>query len=30
VRDERGCPREAVSLVAYWRHPADTDPVDAD
>ncbi|QYG95118.1 SIP domain-containing protein [Iamia sp. SCSIO 61187] len=25
VRDERGCPREAVSLVAYWRHAADTD-----
>lgn len=30
VRDEKGCPREAVSLVAYWRHSADTDPVDPD
>lgn len=30
VRDERDCPRSAVSLVAYWRHAADTDPVDPD
>lgn len=30
VRDERGCPREAVSLVAYWRHAADTEPADPD
>lgn len=30
VRDERGCPREAVSLVAYWRHAADTEAPDAD
>ena len=28
VRDERGCPREAVSLVAYWRHSDDAEPVD--
>jgi NADPH-dependent ferric siderophore reductase len=30
VRDEKGCPRSAVSLVAYWRHRDDTDPVDPD
>jgi NADPH-dependent ferric siderophore reductase len=30
VRDERGCPREAVSLVAYWRHAADTEAPDTD
>lgn len=30
VRDEKGCPRAAVSLVAYWRHSTDTDPVDPD
>lgn len=30
VRDERGLPREAVSLVAYWRHGDDDTPSDAD
>lgn len=30
VRDERGCPRSAVSLVAYWRHASDTGPTDPD
>ncbi len=30
VRDEKGLARDAVSLVAYWRHAADTDPADPD
>jgi NADPH-dependent ferric siderophore reductase len=30
VRDDRGLDREAVSLVAYWRHATDTDPADPD
>jgi NADPH-dependent ferric siderophore reductase len=28
VRDEKGCPRDAVSLVGYWRHSSDTEPAD--
>ncbi len=30
VRDERGLEKAQVSLVAYWRHPDDVDPVEAD
>ncbi len=30
VRDEKGLPRERVSLVAYWRHAADTSAPDPD
>lgn len=30
VRDEKGLPREQVSLVAYWRHAADTSAPDPD
>jgi NADPH-dependent ferric siderophore reductase len=28
VRDGRGVPREAVCLLAYWRHASDTEPPD--